>query len=102
MKNRNDGIRGVKGKYITIIDGDDALIQKNILKNTFDIANLRNLDIVAFYGNMYANEEAKDTIHAHNDVNGIIRQPELRNKFFNINENNNYFAMCCWVIWGKF
>ena len=101
MKNTNDGIRKAKGKCITIIDGDDTLIQKNILKNTLDIATLGNLDIVEFYGNMYANGEEKSTIHYHNDVNGIIRQPELRNKFFDVNENNTYFAMSCRVIWGK-
>ena len=33
MKSRTDGIRKAEGKYITIIDGDDALIHKNILKN---------------------------------------------------------------------
>ena len=33
IKSRNDGIRKAKGKYITIIDGDDALIHKDILKN---------------------------------------------------------------------
>ena len=33
MKNRIDGFRKAKGKYITAVDGDDALIQKDILKN---------------------------------------------------------------------
>ena len=33
IKSRNDGIRKAKGKYITIVDGDDALIHKDILKN---------------------------------------------------------------------
>ena len=101
MKNRIDGIRKAKGKYITIVDGDDALIQKNILKNSLDIATLGNLDIVEFYGYSYLKGERKNIIHYHNNVNGIIRQPELRTKFFNINENNTYFAMSCRVIWGK-
>jgi len=35
IKSRTDGIRKAKGKYITIIDGDDALIHKNILKNFY-------------------------------------------------------------------
>ena len=35
MKSRTDGIRKAKGKYITIIDCDDALIHKNILKNFY-------------------------------------------------------------------
>ena len=32
IKSRADGIRKAKGEYITIIDGEDALIHKNILK----------------------------------------------------------------------
>ena len=35
MKSRTDGIRKAKGKYITMFDGDDALIHKNILKNFY-------------------------------------------------------------------
>ena len=101
MKNRIDGIRICKGKYITIVDGDDALIQKNILKNSFDIANLGNLDVVEFFGQKYVKGEPKSIIHDHKDVNGIIRQPELRTKFFNIDDDNTYFAMFCRVIWGK-
>ena len=38
MKARTDGIRAAKGKYITIIDGDDAFIHKDILKHSFFIA----------------------------------------------------------------
>ena len=34
IKSRTDGIKRAKGKYITIIDGDDALIHKDILKNS--------------------------------------------------------------------
>ena len=45
MKSRSDGIKIAKGKYITIIDGDDALSNENILYNSFTIANLANLDI---------------------------------------------------------
>ena len=101
MKNRIDGIRIAKGKYITIVDGDDALIQRNILNNSFYIANLGDLDIVEFYGDMYVKGESKNIIHYHNDIKGIIRQPELRDKFFNIQEDNTYFAMFCRVIWGK-
>jgi len=35
IKSRTDGIRKAKGNYITIIDGDDALIHKNIFKNFY-------------------------------------------------------------------
>ena len=33
IKSRSDGVRMAKGKYITIIDGDDALSHENILFN---------------------------------------------------------------------
>ena len=45
IKSRTDGIRKAKGKYITIIDGDDALIHENILKNSFYIAQKAKLFI---------------------------------------------------------
>ena len=48
IKSRSDGIRIAKGKYITIIDGDDALSNENILNISFTIASLANLD-VSFY-----------------------------------------------------
>ena len=44
IKSRTDGIRKAKGKYITIIDGDDALIHKDILKDSFFIAKKGKLD----------------------------------------------------------
>ena len=34
-----------KGKYITIIDGDDALSNEHILYNSFTIASLADLDV---------------------------------------------------------
>ena len=51
IKTRSDAVMIAKGKYITIIDGDDALSHQNILFNSFTIANLANLDVVEFrYG----------------------------------------------------
>ena len=88
MKNRVDGFRKAKGKYITALDGDDAFIQKDILKNALYIANLGNIDIVEFYGNMYKKGKLSAYIHYH-QVNGILKQPELRTKFFTIIENND-------------
>ena len=96
MKNRNDGIRKAKGKYITIVDGDDALIQKDILQKAFNIATMGDIDIVEFLGNMYYKQNLTGKIHNHNSK-GIIRQPELRHKFFNINENNK-----SWTQWNCF
>ena len=45
IKSRSEGIKLAKGKYITIIDGDDALIHKNILYKSFKIGDIGNLDI---------------------------------------------------------
>ena len=45
IKSRSDGIRMAKGKYITIIDGDDSLSDENILYNSFTIASLADLDV---------------------------------------------------------
>ena len=100
MKNRNDGIRKAKGKYITVVDGDDALIQKDILKNSFNIATMGNIDIVEFYGNMYYKNNLTAKIHNHN-TKGIFSQPELRHKFFYVNENNKSWGILCRTIWGK-
>ena len=101
MKNRIDGIRKAKGKYVTIIDGDDALIHKDILKNALNIATLGNIDIVEFQGNLYQKGKLTNFVHYHK-VNGIIRQPELRTKFFSINEEIDYWRpIVCRTIWGK-
>ena len=48
MKSRTDGIRKAKGKYITILDGDDAYIHKYVLKNSLFIAEKGKFDVVEF------------------------------------------------------
>ena len=48
IKSRSDGIKLAKGKYITMLDGDDALIHKDILKNSLYISNLGDIDVVEF------------------------------------------------------
>ena len=45
IKSRSDGVKIAKGKYISILDGDDSFSNKNILYNSFSIAILGNLDI---------------------------------------------------------
>ena len=45
MKERVDGIRKARGKYITIVD-DDALAHKDILKNCLFITQKGKLDVV--------------------------------------------------------
>jgi cellulose synthase/poly-beta-1,6-N-acetylglucosamine synthase-like glycosyltransferase len=46
IKSRSDGVRLAKGKYICIIDGDDALSHKDILYNSFTIANNSDIDVI--------------------------------------------------------
>ena len=84
IKSRADGIRNATGKYITIIDGDDALIHKDILKNCLYITQKINIDVVEFRLGRYINEKFIDIIYDYNPINveKIIYQPELRVKFF--------------------
>ena len=102
MKSRTDGIRKAKGKYITIIDGDDALIHKNILKNCLFIAQKGKLDVVEFKGITYWRGYLTNTVYNYYNkkefIDVIIYQPELRDKF--INRKNLCFDNR--VIWGKF
>ena len=101
IKSRTDGIRKAKGKYITIIDGDDALIHKNILKNCLFIAQKGNLDVVEFNDIDYNKGKFGNKFNNYNEKNltdAIIHQPELRNIF--INRTN--FRIDNRVIWGKF
>ena len=46
IKSRTDGVKIAKGRYITIIDGDDSLSNEFILYNCFSIANLSDLHIL--------------------------------------------------------
>ena len=51
IKSRSDAVKIAKGKYITIVDGDDALCHRNVLYNSLSILNMANLDVVEFrYG----------------------------------------------------
>ena len=69
MKSRVDGIREAKGKYLTIIDGDDALIHKDILKNSLFIAQKANLDAVEFQGILYKEGKPMKIIYDYHDKN---------------------------------
>ena len=90
IKSRSDGVRLAKGKYITIIDGDDALSNENILNNSYTIANLANLDVVEFPHAFFINKKYKglnlNYRHIKNLRNRIIYQPELKYKFVDLTE----------------
>ena len=103
MKSRTDGIRNATGKYITIIDGDDALLHKDILNNCLYIAQKANLDVVEFRGGEYKNEIFKGMVYDYNPINvkKIIYQPELRVKFF-FKKGKYKNTLLSRVIWGKF
>ena len=95
IKTRSEGIKIAKGKYITIIDGDDSLAHKDVLNNSITIANLANLDIVEFRILYFENNKyrgiANNYTNNFKDINNkIIYQPELRNKFFIINDIDSF------------
>ena len=101
MKTRGDGFKIARGKYITAVDGDDALIQKDILNNSFHIAQMADLDIVEFFGAMFVKGINKGYIHYHN-VKGILGQPKLRTRFFDVKENrDDWRPIVCRSIWAK-
>ena len=82
IKSRSDGIKIAKGRYITIIDGDDGLIHQNILHNSLYIANLGNLDVVEFkIVKFKKGKENKSLNHYVMETHNIIYQPKLRTKF---------------------
>ena len=101
IKSRNDGIRIAKGKYITIIDGDDALIHKDILKNSLYIAEKAELDVVEFPAGIFINGKFKELVNNYNNINisYIIYQPELKTKFYYKRDNRYYIQNR--VIWSK-
>ena len=103
IKTRTDGIRIAKGKYITLIDGDDALIHKNILFNSLYIANLADLDVVEFKGSYYMNGKFIGNVNNYEIINitSIVYQPELRTKFFYIKEDDSIRGIQSRCIWGK-
>ena len=92
IKSRSDGVRIAKGKYITIIDGDDSLSNKNILYNSYTIAKMANLDIVQFRFALF-NKKICINLNSNLDYiqnlkNRIIYQPELSQKFIYFSEND--------------
>jgi hypothetical protein len=94
IKSRSDGIRIAKGKYITIIDGDDALSNSNILNNSLIIAKIANLDIVQFRDVFFRKKFFQKLNYCNlesikNLKNRIIYQPELTFKFVDFGEKES-------------
>ena len=92
IKSRSDGVRIAKGKYITIIDGDDSLSNENILYYCFSIASLADLDIVGF--NIYIFRKNNfENINNYKNIknlnNRIIYQPELYYKFVSFDKKES-------------
>ena len=102
ISSRIDGIRKAKGKYITIIDGDDALIHKDILKNSLFIIQKAKLDVVEFKARHYYRGRCIRIIYEYKNINisYIIHQPELRMKFVE-KKSNHYYYLHNRAIWGK-
>ena len=102
MISRKEAIRMAKGKYITVLDGDDTLIHKDILKYSLNVAEMADLDIVEFHFAPYDNNNKRlKNGHIH-DLSYIIHQPELKYKFYRFIDYNDYQrSFICRTIWGK-
>lgn len=105
IKSRTDGIKISKGKYITIIDGDDSLSNQNILFNCFNIAKLADLDIVDFNYAFFERKNYKKLFNYKNIKNlsnRVIYQPELSFKFVVFSKKDSVEGFANRNIWAKF
>ena len=102
IKSRSDGIRIATGKYITVLDGDDALIHRDILLHSLYIANLGDIDIVEFKIIIYKNGTFRNWHNRYPiQTNDITYQPELRTKFFFLIDDYRYRAIQNRNVCGK-
>ena len=101
---RVDGVREAKGKYITILDGDDALSQKDILKNCLFIAQKGKFDVVEFKAKGFRYGKPVNVVYdyTYRNASHIIYQPELKTKFLDQMGDSNNNWLFNRVIWGKF
>ena len=95
IKSRSDAIKLAKGKYVTILDGDDGFSNRNILYNCFNIAKIGNLDVVEFklvyFKNMYYKLMENNLEPIDNLYNRIIYQPELKFKFIKFQKEDKFW-----------
>ena len=96
MKSRTDGIKRAKGKFLTMVDGDDALIHKDIIQKA-------KLDVVQFPGVLMSGGKSRQVVYYYpkQNVSNIIYQPELRTKFVEKIKHENNFLIVNRLIWGK-
>jgi glycosyltransferase involved in cell wall biosynthesis len=99
IKSRTQAIRTAKGKYITVLDGDDTFIHSNILYDSLYIAYLANLDVIEFKASINGN--IKNIINNYYKKNEIIYQPELKTKFIVIKKDDYVRPIINRNIWCK-
>ena len=103
IKTRSDGVRFAKGTYVTIIDGDDAFIHKDILEHSLYIAQKGNLDITEFQEANFKRQKMLTIVNSYplTNLTNIVYQPELRTKFFVISDNDGVRAVQSRSVCGK-
>ena len=105
IKSRSDAVKIAKGKYITIVDGDDAFCHRNILYNSLSILNMANLDVVEFRYGFFEKKKLVQLNFNLNNIknlnNRIIYQPELKFKFIDLVEGDSVNGFSNRCIWGK-
>jgi len=103
IKSRADGVRLAKGKYITIVDGDDALAHRDILNHILYIAQKGNIDVIEFQAASFRNRQFRTVVNAYSMINltNIVYPPELRRKFFVITDNEGIRAVQSRCIYAK-
>ena len=102
---RADAILNSNGKYILLMDPDDMLINRNILREIYIYNKKFNLDIIEFL--VYYQEEDEKKIyfpknqifsHSHNYNKKIIIQPDI---IFYIPNTKTFNTIICRTIWNK-